>query len=157
VAEGSFHLHTAAVLLALLTIAANAAAALVGAWAWRRFAESRAFWIALRAGQGAAILQAAFAGVAAAGGSRPDDGLYWLYAALPVAIGFLAEQLRTVAAPAELDRRGLPDAQAVGRLPEPEQRRIVQAILHRELGIMAVAAGVVCFLALRAVSTAAGL
>jgi hypothetical protein len=149
--------HSAAVALALLTVATNAIAALLGAWAWQRFTLSRAFWIALRAGQAAAVAQAVFAGIAAAAGAHPDDGLYWLYVALPVATGLLAEQLRLVAAQTELDHRGLPDAQAVGTLPDAEQRRLVRAILHRELGIMAVAAAVACFLALRALSTSAGL
>ena len=150
-------MHSTAVLLALITAAANGVAALVGAWAWQRFATSRAFWIALRSGQAAAIAQAVFAGGAAAAGSKPDDGLYWLYAALPVAVGFLAEQLRSLAAQAELDRRGFPDAQAVGALPESEQQRLVRTILHRELGVMTIAAAVVCFLALRAAATAGGL
>jgi len=149
--------HSVAILLALLTVVLNAVAALIGAWGWQRFVAPREFWIALRAGQAAAVAQAAFAGVAAIGGSRPDDGLYWLYAVVPVAVGFFAEQLRALAAHAELDRRGLEDAQAVGRLPESEQTFLVRAILHRELGIMAVAAAVVCFLALRAASTSAGL
>src|SRR4051812_42611685 len=107
-------MHSVAVVLALITVALNAIAALIGAWGWQRFESPRAFWVALRAGQGAAVAQGGFAGVAAVAGSRPEDGLYWLYALLPVAVGFLAEQLRTVAARAELDRRGLPDAQAVG-------------------------------------------
>jgi len=150
-------MHSVAVALALVTVVLNALAALVGAWAWQRFAAPRAFWIGLRAGQGAAVAQALFAGIAAAAGSRPDDGLYWLYALLPVAVGFFAEQLRVVAAHAELDRRGLPDAQAVATLPEDQQAFLVRAILHRELGIMAAAAAVVVFLALRALSTSAGL
>jgi hypothetical protein len=150
-------MHSAAVVLALIAVVLNALAALAGAWAWQRFESPRAFWAVLRTGQAAAVAQALFAGVAAAGGSRPDDGLYWLYALLPVAVGFFAEQLRSIAAHAELDRRGLPDAQAVGRLPAGEQAFLVRAILHRELGVMAIAAAIVAFLALRALSTAAGL
>src|SRR4051794_10917557 len=150
-------MHSVAVVVALIAVSLNALAAVVGAWAWRRFETPGAFWGALRAGQAAAVAQALFAGVAAAAGSRPDDGLYWLYALLPVAVGFFAEQIRGVVAGAELDRRGLPDAQAAGALPPDEQAFLVRAILHRELGIMAVAAAVVAFLALRALSTAAGL
>jgi hypothetical protein len=150
-------MHSAAVVLALIAVVLNALAALGGAWAWQRFESPRAFWAVLRAGQAAAVAQALFAGVAAAAGSRPDDGLYWLYALLPVAVGFFAEQLRSIAAHAELDRRGLPDAQAVGGLPSDEQAFLVRAILHRELGVMAIAAAIVAFLALRALSTAAGL
>jgi hypothetical protein len=150
-------MHAVAVALALITLVLNAAAALIGAWAWYRFEAPKAFWLTLRAGQAAAIAQAVFAGVAAVSGARPDDGLYWLYAVLPVAVGFLAEQLRLTVAHAELDRRGLESAQAAGALPESEQEQLVRVILHRELGIMAIAAAVVVFLALRALSTSAGL
>ena len=143
-------MHSVAVALALVTVVLNALAALVGAWAWQRFAAPRAFWIGLRAGQGAAVAQALFAGIAAAAGSRPDDGLYWLYALLPVAIGFVAEQLRLVSAEQVLENRGLPDARAVGALPEAEQRSIVLSVVRREMGVMALAALVVALLALRA-------
>jgi hypothetical protein len=150
-------MHSIAVALALITLVVNAIAALIGAWSWYRFESPQAFWLTLRAGQGAAVAQALFAGIAFVSGARPDDGLYWLYAVLPVAVGFLAEQLRLSVAHAELDRRGLADAQAAGSLPEAEQEQLVRAILHRELGIMAIAAAVVCFLALRALATSAGL
>jgi hypothetical protein len=49
-----------------------------------------------------------------------------------------------------LEHRGLPDAQAVGALPEPEQRSVVLAIVRREVGVIALAAGVVALLSLRA-------
>ena len=55
-----------------------------------------------------------------------------------------------------LDQHGLADAQAVGALPEPEQRALVSAVLRREVGVMACSALVVVFLALRAASTAHG-
>jgi hypothetical protein len=150
-------MHAIAVTLALVTLVLNAVAALIGAWGWYRYESPRAFWVALRAGQVAAVGQAVFAGVAAISGARPDDGLYWLYAVLPVVVGFLAEQLRLTVAHAELDRRGLESAEAAGALPQAEQEGLVAAILHRELVIMTVAAGVVVFLALRALSTSAGL
>jgi hypothetical protein len=149
-------MHAVAVALALTTLVLNAIAASIGAWAWYRFESPRAFWLTLRAGQFAAVAQAVFAGFAAIAGARPDDGLYWLYAVLPVAVGFLAEQLRLSVANAELDRRGLADAHAAGSLPGPEQEQLVRAILHRELGIMSLAAAVVVFLALRALATSAG-
>jgi hypothetical protein len=150
-------MHSVAVALALATLVSNAVAALIGAWGWYRFEAPRAFWRALRVGQAAAIAQALFAGVAFVSGARPDDGLYWLYAVLPVAVGFLAEQLRVSVAHAELDRRGFADAQAAAALPQSEQQLLVRSILHRELGVMAISAAVVAFLALRALATSAGL
>jgi hypothetical protein len=67
-----------------------------------------------------------------------------------VAIGFVAEQLRIVSADQVLENRELADAQAVGELPEAEQRSVVLAIARRELGVTALAALVVAVLALRA-------
>jgi hypothetical protein len=144
----------AAAAAALVTAAVNAIAAAFGAWRWWTVAPSRAFWVLARAGQGAAMLLAAVAGVAAATGFDPADGLFWLYALLPVAVGFVAEQFRAASAQTVLDARGLEDAQAVGRLDEAGQRSVVLAILRRELGVMALAALVVAFLALRAWGTA---
>ena len=72
-----------------------------------------------------ALLLAAVAGVAYVSGARPDEGLFWLYAVLPVAIGLFAEQFRILAAQTVLDARGLEDAQAVGRLPDDQQRSVV--------------------------------
>ena len=98
-------------------------------------------------------LLALVAGVAAAAGAEPGDGLFWLYALLPLAVSFVAEQLRIVSAQTELDARGLESAQAMRGLGDDEQRSIVAAIARRELGVMAIAAGVVAFLALRAAGT----
>ena len=68
----------------------------------------------------------------------------------------MAEQLRVISAQTILDRRDLADAQAVGGLSEPEQRVVVTEIMRRELGVMALSALVVVFLALRAAGTAQG-
>src|SRR3954452_7413018 len=139
---------------ALVTAAVNVVAGLFGAWRWWTVAPSRAFWVLARAGQAAAVALAAVAGVAAATGYRPADGLFWLYALLPVVVGFVAEQFRAASAQTVLDARDLEDAEAVGRLDEAGQRSVVLAILRRELGVMALAAIVVAFLALRAYGTA---
>jgi hypothetical protein len=75
---------------------------------------------------------------------------------LPLAIGLVAEQLRVASAQTILDQRDLDDAQAVGALPEYEQRGVVIEIVRREIGVMALSAFVVVFLALRAAGTAHG-
>ena len=132
-------------------------AALVGGWSWWRVSPSRAFAPLLRAAQVAAVVLAALAGVAAALGHRPDDGLFWVYALTPVAVGFVAEQLRVLSAETVLDARDIPNAQALGERPEAEQRAVALAIIRRETGIMALACLVICFLAFRALGTAGGL
>jgi hypothetical protein len=147
-------MHDVAAVAALVVAAANAVAGLFGGWRWWTVAPSRAFWVLARTGQATAIALAVVAGVAAVSGFAPADGLFWLYALLPVAVGFVAEQFRAASAQTVLDARGLADAQAVGRLDEAGQRSVVLAILRRELGVMALAAIVVAFLALRAYGTA---
>ncbi len=118
--------------------------------------QARAFWVALRVGQGSALALAVAVGSLAAAGHSASEGLFYLYALLPLAVAFVAEQLRVASAQTILDQRDLPDTAAVARLPQDEQRRLVAAILHRELGVMALSALVVVFLALRAASTAHG-
>jgi hypothetical protein len=147
-------MHDVAVAAAVAVAALNAVAGLFGAWRWWTVEPSRAFWALARTGQAAAIALAVVAGVGAVTGFHPADGLFWLYALLPVVVGFVAEQFRAASAQTVLDARDLPDAQAVGSLDEAGQRSVVLAILRRELGVMALAAIVVAFLALRAYGTA---
>lgn len=141
---------TIAEIAALMTLLVNGAAAAFAGLRWWQVQPSDAVWPLLRAAQLVAGAQAVVAGLLAIGGYDPPDGLYWLYAALPVAIGLVAEQLRIVSAEQVLENRELPDAQAVGALPEPEQRSVVLAIVRREMGVMALGALVVSFLSLRA-------
>src|SRR5450759_553315 len=136
--------------------ALSAVPALLGGWRWHRGESSRTFWVLLRVAQVGALVFALAVGLLAAAGRSSTEQLFYLYALLPLAVGFLAEQLRVASAQTILDRRGLADAQAVGTLPEVQQRRVVAAIVHRELSVMTLSALVVVFLALRAASTAHG-
>jgi hypothetical protein len=117
---------------------------------------ARSFWVLLRVGQGSALALAIAVGSLAVAGHTPDESLFYLYALLPLAIAFVAEQLRVASAQTLLDQRGLEGSQAVAGLPEAEQHELVAAIMRRECGVMAVSALVVVFLALRAASTAHG-
>lgn len=116
----------------------------------------RWFWLLLRVGQGAALALALAVGSLAAAGHYPDESLFYLYALLPLAIAFIAEQLRAASAQTILDHQRLEGSQAVARLPESEQHELVATIMRRECGVMAASALVVVFLALRAASTAHG-
>jgi hypothetical protein len=141
---------------ALAVAALNALPGVLGGWRWYRCEPSRAFWLLLRVGQGSALALALAVGSLAVAGKYSSDRLFYLYALLPLAVGFVAEQLRVISAQTILDRRDLADAQAVGGLSEPEQRVVVTEIMRRELGVMALSALVVVFLALRAAGTAQG-
>ena len=143
-----------AVVAAQLAAALNALAALVGASCWWSAQPRRAFWLLVRLAQAGSASLAVVAAYGAVSGFAPSDGLFWLYALLPVAVGLVAEQFRAASAQTVLDARGLPDAQAVGRLDEADQHEIVATILRREVAVMALAAVVVAFLALRAYGTA---
>ena len=134
----------------LSVIVLNAAAGGLGAWSWWRARSAPAFWPLLRAAQAAVLVQAMLGGALVAIGERPGDDLHYLYGLLPLAVAFVAEQARAAAAETVLDSRGLESAQAVGALPEAEQRSVVSAILRREVGVMALSALAIVGLALRA-------
>ena len=137
----------------VLAIALNAAAALLGSWRWWRGEQSQWFWRVLRTAQAVVVVQVALGGVLLLIGYK-QHGLHILYGVLPLLVSLIAEQLRGASAQMVLDARGFESAQDVRRLPEGEQRGLVVAILHRELGVMVLAAWVVVVLLLRAAQTA---
>jgi hypothetical protein len=141
---------------AIVLAALNAVPGLLGGWRWYRSESSRGFWVLLRVAQVGAIVYAGAVGVLAAAGHSASEQLFYLYALLPLAVGFVAEQLRVASAQTILDQRELADAQAVGALPEDTQREIVALIVRREMGVMTLSVLVVVFLALRAAETAHG-
>ena len=139
-----------------MVAALNALPGLLGAWRWYSAEPSRVFWLLLRVGQGSAITLALAVGALAVAGRYSSERLFYLYVLLPLAVAFVAEQLRVISAQTILDRRELADAQAVGELPELQQQSVVAEIMRREIGVMALSALVVVFLALRAAGTAHG-
>ena len=153
---------TQAVVAGALAVAGlNAVSGLLGGWLWYHDDPSdrkllNAFWVLLRIGQGSALTLALAVGSLAVAGHYSTDHLFYLYALLPLAVAFVAEQLRVASAQTILDQRDLQDAEAVGKLGEDEQQEILAAIVRREAGVMALSAFVVVFLALRAASTAHG-
>ena len=146
-----------ATVTALVAASLNAGAGAYAGWRWWRVAPDRWSWTLVRVGQAATLVFALVAAAAWVAGSRPDSGLFWVYAFVPLATSFFAEQFRVLSAQTVLDARGLEDAQAVGRLPEAGQRSVVLQIARREVGVMALAAGANAFLAVRAVTEVAGL
>lgn len=124
-------------------------AAVWGGWCWWRWRTSDWFWRLLRAAQAVVVVEAAWGGVLLAMG-RKDAGLHTIYGLLPIAVSFIGEQLRISAAQMVLDQRGLASPAAVGELEASEQREIVRAIIRREIGVMALAAGVMVVLLVRA-------
>jgi hypothetical protein len=130
-------------------IAVNVLAALWGGWRWHRRAPSRAFWILLRSGQ-ALVLLAALDGMFLVLEGHELPSLHLVYGLTPIAVAFFAEQLRLESARTVLERQGLETAQDVGGLPDAEQRALVLDIVCREMGIMAISAGVVALLGIRA-------
>ena len=138
----------------LVVAAVNVLAGLAATLAWRRSDAPAWTWLLVRAGQLGATLLAGLAIVLLVSGYDAASGLLYLYLLLPVAVSIVAEQLRIAAAQTVLDANDLEDAQAVGGLPQAEQHLVVLAIVRREIGILAIAAFVIAFLALRATATA---
>jgi hypothetical protein len=135
--------------LGALLIAVNALAGVWGGLQWWRGRESRAFWPLLRAGQALVILEAIDGGVLLLQG-RELPRLHLIYGLVPLAVSFVAEQLRLAAADQVLAQRGLAGRADVERLPPAEQRGLIRTILRREMGVMAASAGVVALLGVRA-------
>ncbi|MGI8903325.1 MAG: hypothetical protein ACR2IP_06655 [Solirubrobacteraceae bacterium] len=137
----------------VLAITLNGVAGVYGAWRWWRVAPSAWFWRVLRAGQVMIVVQVLLGGALVLAGHKPS-GLHVLYGLLPLAVSLIGEQLRIASAQIVLDARGHGSAHAVGQLPEDEQRALVLTIVHRELGVMALAALMIVVLLARAAGTA---
>jgi len=137
----------------VLAIAGFAVVGLYGAWRWWRVQPSAWFWRLLRAAQAVVVVQVTLGGVLVLIGHKPR-GLHVLYGVLPLLVSLLAEQLRGASAQIVLDARGHDSAQAVGKLPEEEQRAVVLAIVQREMAVMSIAALVIVVLLARAAVTA---
>ncbi len=138
-----------------MTAFATGLSGLVGAFMWWQGRPARWAWLLLRAGQAVAVAYAVLAGVRWLTGPKPADGLFYLYALLPAAVAFVAEQLRLAAAETVLEHEQLEGSDAVRSLPQAEQEALVQTILRRELGLISAGALVAAILALRAWGTAA--
>jgi hypothetical protein len=140
----AFHLA-----LGTALIAVNALAAVLGGVQWRRGRTSRIFWPLLRAGQALVVVEALDGAILLLQG---DDlpRLHLIYGLVPLAVSFVAEQLRLVSADQILENRDLEGRADVERLSADEQAELVHAILRREMGVMAASAGVVALLGVRA-------
>jgi hypothetical protein len=134
--------------LGAVVIAINALAALAGLYAWWR-APVKAFWPLLRAGQALVMLEAVIGAALLLDGSDLPR-LHLIYGLVPIAVAFVAEQLRLASAETVLQQHGLEGAKDVATLPEPEQRALVASIVRRETGVMAASAAVVALLCMRA-------
>jgi hypothetical protein len=141
------------IVVGVLAITLNALAGLWGAWCWYRARTSVWFWRLLRAGQASVVVEAAIGGVLVALGHKLSN-LHLIYGLLPLMVSLIGESLRVSSAQMILDARGIESAQEVGELDPVEQRRIVVAIIQREVGVMALAALVIVVLLARAAGTA---
>jgi hypothetical protein len=134
----------------VLGVAVIALNLLAGAWggiAWLRQRPSVSFWYMLRAAQAAVVLQVLAGGVLVLLGEEATGALHYIYGLAPLVVSLLAEGARGGAAEREL---GEVEFQT---LPRERQRLIALAIVRREMGIMALSALVIFFLALRAAGT----
>ncbi|MEA2291827.1 MAG: hypothetical protein QOF17_847 [Solirubrobacteraceae bacterium] len=138
------------IVLGVALIAVNAAAALLGWLQWRRGAGgSPWFWRLLRAGQALLMVEAVDGAILVLAG-RDLPSLHLIYGLVPLGVSFVAEQLRLAAATSVLDQHGLEGRADLELLSDAEQSDLVQAIVRRELGVMAASAAVVALLGVRA-------
>lgn len=138
----------------------NALAAVAGGAQWALNRPGPPFWGLARAGQLAAALYAVFAGIYALAAEPPVEGLAWVYILTPVATTYFAEQLRLIAAQTVLERHGYESAGELRSAVDGGDANaarlatgIANEVLLREVAIIATGAGVIAFLAWRAVLT----
>jgi hypothetical protein len=134
----------------VLGVAVIALNLLAGAWggvAWLQQRPSVSFWYMLRAAQVVVVLQVLAGGILVLLGEEASGALHYIYGLAPLVVSLLAEGARGGAAEREL---GEVDFQT---LPRERQRLVALAIVRREMGIMALSAIVIFFLALRAAGT----
>jgi hypothetical protein len=137
--------------LGLTAIVVNLIAGVTGGVAWQTNRISIPFWYLLRFAQLVTILFVLAEAWLYFAGDRAEDGLHYLYAALPVVASLLAEGMRGASAGQELGETDF------ASLDENRQQEVALAIVRRETGVMAVACFVVAFLIWRAVETTAGM
>ena len=141
------------IVVGIACVAFVGGAALIGIWAWYRAPANRLFWRVLRIGQGTIVLEALLGGIWEISPHHRASGLHLIYGLVPIAVSFVAEQLRIASAQMVLDGRGFDSAEEVGALEPAEQRVIVLSIVQRELGVMVLAAIVMTVLIVRAAMT----
>jgi hypothetical protein len=134
--------------LGAITVAVNALAAVLGLIAWR-VKPLKPFWWSLRGGQ-ALVLVAAVTGAALALDGKTIPRLHLIYGLVPIAVSFVAEQLRLASADIVLQKHDLESGKDVAKLPKSEQHALVAEIIRRETAVMAASAAVVTLLLLRA-------
>jgi hypothetical protein len=136
------HVHE---IFALVTMAANVAAAAWGAIVWSRGIPSRAFWYFLRVAQATVVIQVILGGVLLAQGKRPPDELHYIYAVSPLFVALISEAMRAGASQRELEEVDDPE-----NLPRRERILLARRIVLREIGIMTVGVILVVTLLIRA-------
>jgi hypothetical protein len=135
--------------LGVALIAVNAVAGVYGVWAWWRDRLAPGFWPLLRIGQGLVMIEAVDGAILLVLGRELPE-LHLIYGLVPLAVSFVAEQLRLAAADTVLGQRDLEGRADVERLSDREQRELVRVIVRREMGVMAASAVVVALLGVRA-------
>ena len=135
--------------LGVALIGVNAVAGLYGAFAWWRHVNAPGFWPLLRIGQALVLIQA-LDGVILLLLGKELPQLHLIYGLVPIAVSFVAEQLRLTAAETVLQQRDLEGRADVEKLAPAEQQELVTVILRREMGVMAASAVVVALLGVRA-------
>jgi hypothetical protein len=137
------------IVLGVALIAVNAVAGVYGTWAWWQERHAPLFWPLLRIGQGLVMVEAVDGAILLVMGKELPQ-LHLIYGLVPLAVSFVAEQLRLAAADTVLGQRGLEGRPDVERLSDAEQRELVRVIVRREMGVMAASAVVVALLGVRA-------
>ncbi len=132
-------------MVGVAVIVLNLVAGVWGLGAWAVDRPSVGFWYALRAAQGAVVVQVILGALLLLIGREPSDPWHYMYGTAPLLVNLFAEGMRVGAA-----QREIPEGVAFDTLPAGDQRAIALRIVRRETLVMALAALLVVAFSVRA-------
>jgi hypothetical protein len=97
------------------------------------------------------VLQVLLGATLLAFGYEADEPIHYMYGSLPLLVSLVGESMRAGAA-----QRLMPEGVDFKSLGETQQRTIALGIVHREMGIMTIAALLIAALAFRAAQVSGG-
>lgn len=136
--------------LGIAVLAANLAAAAVGAATWlkKRARWSIVFWPVLRVAQAVVAVQVLLGLLLAASGESAPDGLHIIYGISPLIVSLGSEAMRAGVAQKELE-----EVEDLDALDRSEQVALAKKVALSEVGVMTIGALLILTLALRAYQT----
>ena len=135
----------------IAVLALNAVAAAWGGIAYLRGVPSVSYWYVLRIAQTSVVVQSLVGTILLVQGTRPADGLHYLYGIAPLVVMLVSEAMRFAAAEREME-----DVDDIEALERREQVLLARRVVMREMAIMTVGTLLIVTLSIRAAAVNGG-